>query len=137
MLRSLFTTAVLATTVLAVPGLLAAAPPGGGGGAEPAVPGSGVDLAYFDGLILSAQQIANQLLPLVLTLALLFFFWSMAVFILNAGDPEARSRAGHQMIWGVIVLFVMVSIWGLVGLLGQITGVEPLPTNPVTPGVET
>ncbi len=126
----------LIITSLALTPLITAAGGGGGGGdAAPGIPGAAADLEYFGGLFGSAQEILNLLLPLVLTLALIFFFWSMALFILNAGDPEARSRAMHQMIWGVIVLFVMVSVWGLVGLLNQITGIDPLPTNTVTPGV--
>ena len=41
------------------------------------------------------------------------------------------------MIWGVIALFVMVSVWGLVGFIGNAIGVTPgaagTPTIPTVP----
>lgn len=93
-----------------------------------------VDFDYVDSLIRSAEVVIEMLLPVVATLALLFFFWGIAVFILNAGDPEARSRGIHHMVSGIVALFVLVAVWGLVGLLASIFNVET-GGSAVVPGV--
>lgn len=94
------------------------------------------NLGYLSNMVGDTQSILNMLLPLVVTLALLFFFWGIMVFILNAGDPEGRSKGIHIMIWGIVALFVIVSIWGIVGLLGSIFGIQLGGSAPV-PGVVT
>ncbi len=58
-----------------------------------------------------------------MTLALIFFFWGLAKYILSAGDEEKKTEGRNIMIYGVIALFVMVSVWGLTTLLGNTFGV--------------
>jgi hypothetical protein len=57
--------------------------------------------------------------PIIVALALLFFFYGLAKYILNSGDEEKKSEGKGIMIWGIIALFVMVSVWGLVNLLAN------------------
>ena len=38
-------------------------------------------------------------------------------FISKAADEEKRTEAKNFIIWGIIGIFVMVSIWGLVNIL--------------------
>jgi succinate dehydrogenase/fumarate reductase cytochrome b subunit len=79
---------------------------------------------YITAIVTSAQAILNLLIPLVVTIALILFFWGLALFIMNAGDEEARKRGRAIMIWGVVALFVIVAVWGLVALLANIFNVE-------------
>lgn len=61
--------------------------------------------------------------PIVVALALLFFFYGLARYILNAADEEKKSEGRNIMIWGIIALFVMVSVWGLTSILGETFGI--------------
>jgi len=82
------------------------------------------------------RNLINTLLPIVIALALLYFFWGLAKFVLAAGDEAARSEARSIMIWGVIVLFVMVSVWGLVNVLVQTFSLDTAETPiPVAPAI--
>ena len=82
--------------------------------------------AFFD----SAKDIVTNILtPLVFTLALLFFFWGVAKYIWSAGD--AKEEGKKIMVWGVIALFVMSSIWGIIRLLGGDLGIENNSSMPV------
>ena len=67
--------------------------------------------------------IVNTLIPIVLAAALLFFFYGLALFILKAGDEEAQAKGKGIMIYGVLALFVMASVWGLIGFLGNLFGI--------------
>ena len=52
-----------------------------------------------------------------IALALVYFLWGAAQFILHGGDEGKRSEGTKMMIYGIIGLFVMVSVWSLVGVL--------------------
>ena len=72
----------------------------------------------------SVQRIVDLLIPIAAALALLFFFWGLATFILAAGDEEKRKNGKQMMIWGVVALFVMAAIWGIIEWLGRLFGVN-------------
>ena len=57
--------------------------------------------------------------PIVSGLALLAFFWGLARFIYGqANGQEKLVEAGRKlMLWGVIALFIMFSIWGIISVL--------------------
>lgn len=75
------------------------------------------------GLITSFGGLVSLLIPIVAGLALLYFFWGLAKFILRAGDETAREEGKQIMMWGIIALFVMVSIWGIVEFIASDLGV--------------
>lgn len=62
-------------------------------------------------------------IPLAASLALLFFIWGLALYILRSGDIKSKEEARSKMIWGVVALFVIFSIWGIIGFLGGILGI--------------
>ena len=58
----------------------------------------------------------RQIIPLLVGVTLLSFFWGLAKFIRAAGDEKKITEGKEFMKWGIVGLFVMVSIWGLVNL---------------------
>ncbi len=70
-------------------------------------------------------RVVASLIPIATGLALLFFIWALAKFILNADNDEERKKGKQQMMWGIVALFVLVSIWGIVGFIGRTLGVGP------------
>jgi len=81
------------------------------------------DLNFFTGLVTQLQSLVNLLVPLVIAIGLLLFIWGLVQYIVVSGDEAATEEGRRKMVWGVIALFVIVSVWGLVALLGQLTGV--------------
>jgi hypothetical protein len=75
------------------------------------------------------NRFLNAVVPMIITIAIIFFFWGLAQLLLNAG--EKRSDAIQTMIWGVVAIFVMVSIWGIIKLLQSTFKVGD--TNPIVP----
>ena len=66
----------------------------------------------------------QQLTPVIVAAALLFFFWGVATYILAAGDETKQADGKRVMIWGIIALFVIVSVWGLVQVLNNTFGID-------------
>lgn len=72
----------------------------------------------IDGLLNWIIYIASRALPLLILAALvLFLFGIVKRFFLGGKDGADRAEAGKYILWGIVALFVMVSVWGLVNLL--------------------
>lgn len=65
-------------------------------------------------LIIDAGYIINLLIPIAASLALLYFFWGLAKFVWNSGSEDGVEEGRQVMKWGIVALFVIVSIWGIV-----------------------
>jgi uncharacterized membrane protein YidH (DUF202 family) len=74
-------------------------------------------------IVLNLQDFFDALVPLLITLALLYFIWGVAKFV-TAKEAEEKEKARDIMIYGAIGLFVIVSIWGIVALLQTFTGID-------------
>ncbi|OHA29052.1 MAG: hypothetical protein A3B08_00200 [Candidatus Taylorbacteria bacterium RIFCSPLOWO2_01_FULL_43_44] len=66
-----------------------------------------------------------QLVTLAIAAAIIVFFWGVARYISGGDDEEKRTSARNTMLYGIIGIFSMVSVWGLVYFLGNILGIEP------------
>lgn len=89
-------------------------------------------LSYFTTLIGQINGVLVALVPVLIGVALVAILLGLARYAFAAGDPEAQKQGKQIMLWGVIFLFVMVSIWGLVALLQSLTGIDGT-TAPNTP----
>lgn len=82
------------------------------------------------------RVINSYLIPLAFALAILYFLWGILKFVTAGGDEEKRNEGRNVMVYGVIAIFVMTAVWGLVGILRNSTGISdtnvpPLPEIPV------
>lgn len=76
-------------------------------------------LCYITGII------NNSIIPLIFALATVMFVWGIVqFFILGADDVEKRKQGKQFLIWGIIALTVMLSVWGLVNILGATFGID-------------
>ena len=75
--------------------------------------------------------IVNTLVIVVVSLAFLYFFWNLGQYVLKSG-PEEKTTAKTNMIWAVVAMFVIVSLWGLIAFIRSIFGVEAGTANNVT-----
>lgn len=62
------------------------------------------------------QKILNTVLPLIIAAAVVYFVWGMFGLFL-ASDEDKKEKAKTTVIYGIIAIFVMVSVWGLVNIL--------------------
>lgn len=62
--------------------------------------------------------VTGVLTPLAFALCLFYFFWGMAKYVrTGASSPDAAKEGKNIMIWGVVGLFVAVTIWGIVSFI--------------------
>ena len=80
-------------------------------------------LENTQGLITAAKGIVSSLIVLAGGLALLYFVYGLAKFIRKASEGDVK-EGKNIMMWGIIALFVMVSVWGIIQLLASDLGVQ-------------
>ncbi|MDQ5927866.1 MAG: hypothetical protein QG633_304 [Patescibacteria group bacterium] len=91
-------------------------------------------LGNLETLLESIGDLINLATPIVIGLALLAFFWGLVKFIFASSDDDKKSGKSF-MIGGIIALFVMIAIVGIVKFIASAFGVETGGDLPV-PGVE-
>lgn len=95
------------------------------------------NLSAFNALVESIGNIVQIALPIVVGIALLTFFWGLVRFIFAQGNEETKQEAKKIMLWGIIALFVMITIWGLVQFIAANLGISQNATItvPQVPGI--
>ena len=85
-------------------------------------------LGNLETLLRSIQRLVSIAMPIIAGLALLGFFWGLVQYIFSAGDDTKKEKGQQHMIWGVIGLFVMMSVFGIMQLIINtlgVTGINP------------
>lgn len=83
--------------------------------------------ALIDAII---RVIVNPLIGLLFAVAFLVFLWGGVEFILGSGEAgEAREKGKRHMLWGVIGLFIMFAVFGLLWILARTFGFEDVLTD--------
>lgn len=67
----------------------------------------------FRGLVQLFISYIKLLFPILVGLALLVFFKGLIAFIAKSGDEKSHTEGKNLMIWGILALFVMVSVFGI------------------------
>lgn len=65
--------------------------------------------------------------PLVTALfffALLIFVWGMFGLIAHGDDAESRKTGQNHILWGVVGMAIMVSVYGIIRVIGATVGVD-------------
>lgn len=73
-------------------------------------------------------SIVASLIPIIIGIAVLTFLWGVMKYVV-AKSPEEQKEARSVILYGIVILFVMVAVWGLVDLLGDTLGID---TNSTT-----
>ena len=69
----------------------------------------------------------KPLVPLLIGLAVVVFIYGVLTTVLSEGDKKEEGK--QYMLWGIIGIFVMVSVWGLVAILQNTFQLENKPQN--------
>ncbi|MCX6755495.1 MAG: hypothetical protein NT068_03065 [Candidatus Nomurabacteria bacterium] len=74
-------------------------------------------------ILCKAGQLINSIIPVLISLGVVYFIWGVISYAIGK-DEEAKKEGRGRIINGLIALLVIVSIWGLVGILQNATGVD-------------
>lgn len=78
------------------------------------------NLRYFGEFLADIQQFIDMIIPIMIGIALIFFFWGLVQYVRKPEAAEGRKI----MIGGLIALFIMVSVWGIIALTQNVLGIQ-------------
>jgi len=70
-----------------------------------------------------STEIFNPLIRLLVALAVVYFLWGVVKFIINIDDESARTEGKRHMVWGIIGIFIMISVWGIINVIETTFGI--------------
>lgn len=84
-------------------------------------------------VVSSLNRVLGYVVPIIIGFALIAFLWGVLKYLFAGSDEKQREESKQFMLWGIIGLTVMVSVWGLVSVLANVFGMY-IPTG-LTPSL--
>lgn len=90
--------------------------------------------SFRDLVTIIGNLITKYIIPVLVALALVYFLWNIIHFISNMGNEKEREAFKSYSLNGVIALFILLSVWGIIGifsttLFNKTPGVPQFPTS--------
>ncbi len=64
--------------------------------------------------------------PIIFALAFLMFIWGVVdSFLLHPGDETKRAEGRQFILWGILGMVLLFSVWGVVNILLSTLGIAP------------
>lgn len=76
--------------------------------------------------------VLNPIILLLFVLAFLYFLWGIVKLIAGAGSEEAREIGKKNIVWGLVGMFIMFGVYGIVQIILNTFGITP-PPDPYIP----
>jgi hypothetical protein len=83
-----------------------------------------VQLSTLGKALQDIQALMNKVVPILIGLAIIAFLFGVLRFVFNAGKEDKRAEGRNFMIYGLIGIVVMVSVWGLVTFVQSTFGLQ-------------
>ncbi len=77
----------------------------------------GLEQAAGDTIAVINREILNPLILLLFGAAIVYFLWGLMVFIRNQDNEEAQGDGRRHMFWGVVGIFLMMAVGGILNVL--------------------
>ena len=84
------------------------------------------DAACLVGKVVAA--IVNPLVLLLIAVAVAYFLWGLAMFLANAEETTERAEGKQKILWGIVGIFIMVSVFGIIRIVLTTFGI-PIPAG--------
>ena len=68
------------------------------------------------------QYVVNPLVYFLVGLAVVYFLWGVFKFVRNADNPEKRVEGANHILWGVIGIAIMISVFTFVRIIMNTIG---------------
>ena len=79
--------------------------------------GGNSTITTFGGLLNRVNLVLNTIVPFLVGIAVFIVIWGVFKYIASAAEEEKRAEARAFIVWGIIGIFAMVSVWGFVNIL--------------------
>ncbi len=89
------------------------------------------ELDKFLGKVTDA--ILDPVIKLLFAVAFIMFFWGVVEFLMKANSEGNQEDGKRHMLWGIIGLVIMFSVWGLLNIVQSSLNSAGLDTTGINP----
>ncbi|PIQ31318.1 MAG: hypothetical protein COW61_03950 [Candidatus Yonathbacteria bacterium CG17_big_fil_post_rev_8_21_14_2_50_46_19] len=68
--------------------------------------------------------ILNPIIVLFFAIALIVFMAGVLKYIKNADNEKARTEGGLHIVWGIVGMFIMIAVYGILHLVAKTFGID-------------
>ena len=65
-------------------------------------------------LLGNVESVLRQSIGILFVLATVVFLWGVIQYVIAGGDEDKIKTANDYIVWGLVGLFVMLTMWGIV-----------------------
>lgn len=73
----------------------------------------------FRDVVLFIISLIDMAIPVLVALALVLFLWGAMRYVAKSADAHGKGADKEALLWGLIALFVLFSIWGILRILNN------------------
>ena len=71
------------------------------------------------------DYVIDPAVKVVFTLGLFFFLWGFVEFLWELKDGKTSAEGKQHMIYGLVGMLIMVSVYGIIALIMNTFGIDP------------
>jgi uncharacterized membrane protein len=76
------------------------------------------DVGSFREVVLKLVTfLSRDIMPVLVTLGVLYFLYNLTEYIRKSDNEKEQQKFGPYVGWSLLALFVMLAVWGIVGIL--------------------
>lgn len=75
------------------------------------------------------SNLASRSIGILVTIALAVFFWGLVRYLFKLGGEKGAENGKSLMIYGLVALFIMVSVWGIINFVSSFFGINSQATG--------
>lgn len=68
------------------------------------------------------RVIINPLIIAMFAVALVVFLWGVVEYLGNPNSDEQRTKAKQHVLWGIVGIFIMISVFAIMQLIASSVG---------------
>ena len=76
------------------------------------------------------QVVLNPIIVLLFAVALVVFLYGVFQMIMNTGSEEKRREGGRHILWGLVGMLIMISVFGIMHIILNTFYLPPPPGLP-------
>lgn len=75
-------------------------------------------------LLIKFVNLANNIVGFLIAIATLVFLWGVLLYVIHGDSESKKTEAKGYMTYGIVTLFVMVSVWGITYIIANSFGLQ-------------
>lgn len=79
---------------------------------------------FSDIVVDIVSDVSSYFITFIVGLTVVVFIWGIVKYIYKADSQAEREKGKNLMIWGLVGIFILFALWGILEVLGNTFGID-------------